>query len=57
MDEIRAWVITLIEIVGIGVTYFGFCWLVDNEPTIGGFALAVAIIALLGVTRLNTERK
>jgi hypothetical protein len=50
----RAWILTLIDIAGICAAYFGFCWLFGDEPTIGGYALAVAIIALLGVTRLKT---
>lgn len=53
----KAWILTLIEIVGMGVIYHGFCWLFDNEPTIDGFALGVAIIALLDVKRLKMEGK
>jgi hypothetical protein len=43
----KAWILTLIDIAGICAAYFGFCWLFGGEPTTGGFALGVAIIALL----------
>jgi hypothetical protein len=53
----KAWILTLIEIAGICATYFFCCWLFGDEPTIGGYALAVATIALLGVTRLKLGTK
>jgi hypothetical protein len=50
----KAWIFTLIDVVGVGAAYWFICWLFGDEPTLDGFALAVAIIALLGVSRLKT---
>ena len=50
----KAWGLTLIDVAVVGVAYWFFNWLFGDEPTLDGFALAVAIIALLGVTRLKT---
>ena len=50
----RALVLTLCDVVGVCAAYWFTCWLLGNEPTLAGFAFAVAIIALLGVSRLKT---
>jgi hypothetical protein len=53
----RAWILTLIDIAMVCAAYWFFCWLFDDEPTIGGYALAVASIALLGANRPKTGDK
>jgi hypothetical protein len=53
----RAWILTLIDVVGVGTAYWFACWLFGDEPTLAGFAFAVAIIALLGVSRLKIGEK
>lgn len=51
----RAWILTLIDVAVVGASYWFFNWLFGGEPTLDGFALAVAIIALLTATRLKGE--
>jgi hypothetical protein len=53
----RAWVLTIIDVAFVCAAYWFFCWLSGDEPTLGGFAFAVAIIALLSVTRLKLGAK
>jgi len=50
----KAWVLTIIDVVCVCAAYWFFCWLFGDEPTIGGYALAIATLALLGVSRLKT---
>ena len=50
----RAWILTLIDVVGVCAAYWFICWLFGDEPALDGFALAVAVVALLGVSRLKT---
>jgi len=49
----RAWILTLIDVALVSAAYWGMCWLFGDEPTIGGYALAIAIIALLNTKRLK----
>lgn len=51
----KAWILTLIDVAIAGAAYWFFNWLFGGEPTLDGFALGVAIIALLDVKRLKTE--
>ena len=55
----RAWILTVIDVVGVCAAYWFTCWLFGGEPTLAGFAFAVATLALLGVekSRLKTGDK
>jgi len=50
----KAWALTLGDVVGVGAAYWFLNWLSGAEATLEGFTLAVTIVALLGVARLKT---
>ena len=50
----RAWILTIIDVAIVCAAYWGVCRLFGDEPTLGGYAFAVATLALLGVSRLKT---
>ena len=53
----KAYMLTAIDLIGLGAMYWGVSGLIDQEQTLEGYTMCIAITALHGVSRLKTGGK
>jgi hypothetical protein len=53
----KAYMLTAIDLIGLGAMYWGVGWLIGQEQTLAGYIMCIAITALHGISRLKTGGK